>query len=64
MNLPKGLISGFKVIQKTTGKEGKPLPNMIQHYLADSDNNLLSFWNDIPLGLSDDTVNACIEIPK
>ena len=37
---------------------------MTQYFLTDDQGNKLSFWNDIPLGLKDDTVNACIEIPK
>ena len=55
---------GFKVLKTTNGASGKPLPNMIQYFLTDDSNNKLSFWNDIPLGLHEDIVNASIEIPK
>lgn len=55
---------GFKVLKTTNGAEGKPLPHMVQYFLTDDNNNKLSFWNDIPLGLQGDIVNASIEIPK
>lgn len=55
---------GFKILKSTNGSSGAPLPNMTQYFLTDDQGNKLSFWNDIPLGLKDDTVNACIEIPK
>jgi hypothetical protein len=55
---------GFKVLKASNGASGVPLPNMTQYFLTDDHGNKLSFWNDIPLGLKDDVVNACIEIPK
>lgn len=55
---------GFKILKTTNGASGKPLPQMVQYFLTDDNNNKLSFWNDIPLGLHEDIVNASIEIPK
>ncbi len=55
---------GFKVLKTSNGPYGKPLPNMTQYFLSDENNKKLSFWNDIPISLSGDVVNACIEIPK
>ena len=61
----KKIISfGFKVLKTSNGPYGKPLPNMTQYFLTDDNNKKLSFWNDIPLGIVGDVVNACIEIPK
>lgn len=51
---------GFKVLKSSNGASGLPLPNMTQYYLTDDSGNKLSFWNDIPLGLNGDNVNACI----
>jgi hypothetical protein len=55
---------GFQVLKTSNGPYGKPLPSMTQYFLTDDNHKKLSFWNDIPLGLSGDVVNACIEIPK
>ncbi len=57
-------LFGFKVLKTSNGPYGKPLPSMSQYFLTDDNNKKLSFWNDIPLGLSGDMANACIEIPK
>lgn len=51
---------GFKILKETNGPSGTPLPNMTQYFLADDQGNKLSFWNDIPLKLEGDIVNACI----
>jgi len=64
MNISKIIRYSFKVVKKTNGSNGKPLANMTQYFLADDHGKILSFWNDIPLGLTGDIVNACIEIPK
>jgi|LakMenE18May11ns_1017448.scaffolds.fasta_scaffold8966091_1 hypothetical protein len=55
---------GFKILKSSNGPSGTPLPNMTQYFLTDDNGKKLSFWNDIPLDLKRDIVNACIEIPK
>jgi hypothetical protein len=55
---------GFKILKSLNGPSGTPLPNMTQYFLTDDNGKKLSFWNDIPLELKEDIVNACIEIPK
>lgn len=52
----------FRVVKQTT--DVGPLPSMIQYSLYNDSGEPLSFWNDIPFGLSNDTVNCVIEIPK
>jgi hypothetical protein len=51
MKLIKYITFQYKVIKTNNGIHGKPLPNMVQYFLTDNNNNYLSFWNDIPLGL-------------
>ena len=54
----------FKILISSNCPTGTPLANMTQYFLTDSNGKKLSFWNDVPLGLTGDIVNACIEIPK
>ncbi len=54
----------YRVVKKTNGQNGLPLPNMDKFYLTDDNGNELSFWNDVPFELKEDIVTACIEIPK
>ena len=64
MRLNRILRFDYRIIKKTNGKEGKLLANMEQFYLADNNNNYLSFWNDLPFDLDSDTVTCCVEVPK
>lgn len=54
----------YRVLKKTNGEKGLPLPNMDKFYLTDDNGKELSFWNDVPFELKADIVTACIEIPK
>jgi hypothetical protein len=58
------LKSGLKVVKKTNGPQGQPLPNMDMFYLTSDEGKLLSFWNDLPHKMEGDIVTCCIEVPK
>jgi hypothetical protein len=51
---------GFKIMKTNNGPDGLKIPYMTQYYLTDDNNNKLSFWNDLPIDLHGDIVNACI----
>jgi hypothetical protein len=57
-------LFSYKIIKKVAADNSAPLPNMEQYFLANDNNTIISFWNDIPLNYKNDSVTCCIEIPK
>jgi len=56
----RSLAYFYRIVKKTNGEQGKPLPNMDKYYLTDDQGSELSFWNDAPYNLKGDIVTACI----
>lgn len=64
------IMLGFRtlrVLRATYHVRREPVPEVFSkegYYLYDKDGQRVSFWNDIPLGIRDDILTCCVEIPK
>lgn len=56
----RALSFSYRVVKRSNGPGGLPLPNMDLFYLTDDSGKELSFWNDLPYNLQGDVVTCCI----
>lgn len=52
------IFRGYKILKKKT--DDGPLPSMTQYFLQSDQGEPLSFWNDIPINIQNDTVNCVV----
>lgn len=54
----KNITYGYRILTKRTNSDFKPLPNMLQYFLYDDSGREISFWNDVPINLKEDSITC------